>query len=163
MSIKNWTTENIGNLNGKNIIVTGGNSGLGFEAVKALSNKGAKVILACRNIEKGEQAKKSILEFDNKANIIVSKLDIADLDSIRQFSNQYKSDNTHLDVLINNAGIMMPPYELTKDGFESQMGTNHLGHFALTGLLLDILKKTPKSRVINVSSIAHKKWSYGFR
>ena len=69
MSIKNWTTENIGNLNGKNIIVTGGNSGLGFEAVKALSNKGAKVILACRNIEKGEQAKKSILEFDNKANI----------------------------------------------------------------------------------------------
>lgn len=162
MNNKNWTTENIGNLTGKNIIVTGGNSGLGYEAVKALSMKGAKVILACRNIEKGEHAKKSILEFNKNADIVVSKLDLSDLDSIHQFSNQYKSENTHLNVLINNAGIMMPPYELTKDGFESQVGTNHLGHFALTGLLLDVLKNTPNSRVVNVSSIAHKNGRMNF-
>ena len=156
MATKNWQLTDIPDLTGKTIIVTGGNSGLGFEAVKALSSKGAELILACRSTNKGEQAKNQILEAQPKSNITVMELDLADLKSIRNFVDAFKQKHTQLDILLNNAGIMMVPYGLTKDGFENQIGTNHLGHFALTGLLLDLLKKTPKARVVNVSSIAHK-------
>ena len=155
MATKNWTITDIPDLTGKTVIVTGGNSGLGFESVKAFALKGAKVIMACRSIIKGEEAKKQIVKFFSTADIVVMELDLTDLKSIRKFASEFKQNHTHLDVLLNNAGIMMVPYGLTKDGYENQMGTNHLGHFALTGLLLGLLKKTPASRVVNVSSMAH--------
>lgn len=152
----NWTTALIPDLTGRTIIVTGGNSGLGYESVKAFSEKGARTIMACRSLEKGDNARRKILESVPAADIIVMELDLADLKSVRAFATKFKQNHSRIDVLLNNAGIMMSPYNLTKDGFESQIGTNHFGHFALTGLLLDILKKTPKSRVVNVSSMAHK-------
>jgi len=156
MSSDKWTIKDIPNLNGKIIIVTGGNSGLGYEAVKAFARKNATVIMACRSVEKGEAAKKLILDITSKSHIEVMGLDLTDLDSIRSFVAKFKLNYTKLDILLNNAGIMMVPYGLTKNGFEKQIGTNHLGHYALTGLLLDVLKVTPASRVVNVSSIAHK-------
>ena len=151
-----WTLSEIPDLRGKTIVVTGGNSGLGYESVKAFAEKGANLIMACRSIEKGEIAKKQILRLRKSAIIQVMELDLADLKSIRNFVEDFKQNNAHLDVLLNNAGVMVAPYSLTKDGFESQMGTNLLGHFALTGLLLDLLKKTPKSRVVNITSLSHK-------
>ena len=156
MESRKWTTTDIPDLSGKTIIVTGGNSGLGYESVKAYVAKNASVFMACRSVSKGEIARKQILEIYPSANITVLELDLADLKSIRSFSTKFIQSQTRLDILLNNAGIMMTPYSLTKDGFESQLGTNHLGHFALTGLLLELLKKTPKSRVVNVSSMAHK-------
>ncbi len=150
-----WTFDDIPNLSGKTIIVTGGNSGLGFEAVKCLSAKGAETILTCRNTKKGESAKEKILEEYPNAKINVRKLDLADLKSIHSFVMNFNEKFHKIDVLLNNAGIMSP-YNKTKDGFEMQIGTNHLGHFALTGLLLHFLKNTKGSRVVNVSSIGHK-------
>jgi NAD(P)-dependent dehydrogenase (short-subunit alcohol dehydrogenase family) len=159
---ENWTTENIPDLSGKVIIVTGGNSGLGFESVKVFTAKGAEVILASRSGEKGEKAKAEILQQHPEGNIKVAELDLADLDSVRRFSKNFQQNHNRLDVLLNNAGIMTTPYFKTKDGFEGQMGTNHLGHFALTGLLLPVLKNTPKSRVVIVSSMAHKQGKMDF-
>lgn len=163
MENTNWNIQNIPDLSGKTIIVTGGNSGLGYEAVKALAGKNAEVILACRSIKKGEAAKIEVLKIHPKAIISVMEIDLMDLRSIHSFADEFHSKHTKLDILINNAGIMMTPYSLTKDGFESQIGTNHLGHFALTGLLLKTLKKTPKSRVVTVSSIAHKNGTMNFK
>lgn len=151
-----WTKDNIPDLSGKTIIVTGGNSGLGYESVKAYAEKGAHVILACRNLEKGEQAKTEIMKESVQGTIEVIGIDLMDLESINKFTNQIKKNYTKLDVLLNNAGIMATPYFKTTDGFEAQLGTNHLGHFALTGLLLEHIKSTPNSRVVNVSSMAHK-------
>ncbi|MEI6754248.1 MAG: oxidoreductase [Paludibacter sp.] len=156
MKSTNWTLENMPDLSGKTILVTGGNSGLGFEAVKAFALKGAFVVMACRSLAKGEEAKKQISGLNPKANISVMELDLTDLKSIHSFVNQFKENHSRLDILLNNAGIMMVSYGLTKDGFENQMGTNHLGHFALTGQLLELLKTTPHSRVVTVSSMAHK-------
>ena len=156
MKSTKWNLENINDLTGKTILVTGGNSGLGFEAVKAFARKGAHVILACRSTIKGNDAVIKIKEEFPNSDITVRELDLADLKSVTSFATIFKKENKQLNVLLNNAGIMMVPYGLTKDGFEKQIGTNHLGHFALTGLLLDLLKATPKSRVVNVSSIAHK-------
>lgn len=156
MTSTNWTIENIPNLTDKTVLVTGGNSGLGFESVKAFALKGASVIMACRSVIKGEEAKKQIIRFLPNADIVVMELDLADLISVRMFANKVKQNYAQLHILLNNAGIMMVPYGLTKDGFEKQLGTNHLGHFALTGLLLELLSKTPGSRVVNVSSMAHK-------
>ncbi len=156
MKTNNWSTKDIPDLTGKQIIVTGGNSGLGFEAVKALSQKNAHVILACRNRNKGEEARTRIVNLNPTSDVEVMELDLADLKSVQNFAINYKKKYAQLDVLINNAGIMMVPFGQTKDGFEKQVGTNHLGHYALTGLLLEVLKNTPKSRVVNVSSIAHK-------
>lgn len=159
---ENWTTDNIPDLKGKIITVTGGNSGLGFESVKAFSGKGADVILACRFTEKGEKAKAEILQQFPEGKIEVAELDLADLESVRRFAKNFQKNYSRLDVLLNNAGIMTTPYFRTKDGFEGQLGTNHLGHFALTGLLLPVLKKTPQSRVVNVSSMAHKQGKMDF-
>ena len=156
MSKIKWNTDNIPELNRKVIIVTGGNSGLGYEAVLAFANKGAEVILACRSVEKGNAAMAEIEKVNPSGKIIVKALDLMDLSSVISFSADIKLKYDQLDVLLNNAGIMMTPYKTTKDGFESQMGTNHLGHFTLTGLLIDLIKRTPKSRVVNVSSNAHK-------
>jgi NAD(P)-dependent dehydrogenase (short-subunit alcohol dehydrogenase family) len=158
----NWTTRNIPDLKGKVIIVTGGNSGLGYWSVKAFAEKGAEVILASRSIENGEKAKTEILNEIPEGKIEVDELDLADLESVRRFAKNFQQKHSRLDILLNNAGIMTTPYFKTKDGFEGQTGTNHLGHFALTGLLLPVLKKTPKSRVINVSSMAHKQGKMDF-
>lgn len=159
---ENWTTENIPDLNGKVIIVTGGNSGLGFESVKVFAEKGAEVIMACRSLEKGGKAKTEILKNIPEGKVEVAELDLADLKSVHRFAEKFQKTYSRLDVLLNNAGIMTTPYFKTNDGFEGQMGTNHLGHFALTGLLLPVLGKTPKSRVVNVSSMAHKQGKMDF-
>ena len=143
-------------LAGKRIIITGANSGIGFEAVKALSKKGAEIILAVRNEQKGKTAVESIQKEYTQAALKVMRLDLADLASVSEFAKDFSERFHSLDILINNAGVMVPPYQQTKDGFELQFGSNHLGHFALTGLLLPLLKKTPNSRVISLSSIAHR-------
>lgn len=152
----NWTLDQVPDLSGKIIVVTGGNSGLGYESVKAFAMKGAEVILTSRSAEKGEEAKSAILKAFPEGKIRVKQLDLSDLDSVRHFVGKFIDEYDKLDVLMNNAGIMMTPYFKTKDGFEGQFGVNHLGHFALTGLLLDVLLKTPGSRIVNVSSGAHK-------
>ncbi|MBW6533752.1 MAG: SDR family NAD(P)-dependent oxidoreductase [Mariniphaga sp.] len=159
---ENWTTNNIPDLKGKVIIVTGGNSGLGYWSVKAFAEKGAEVVLASRSKENGEKAKTEILSEVPKGNIIVAELDLADLESVRRFAKNFQQKHSQLDVLLNNAGIMTTPYFKTKDGFEGQIGTNHLGHFALTGLLLPVIEKTSGSRVVNVSSMAHKQGKMDF-
>jgi NAD(P)-dependent dehydrogenase (short-subunit alcohol dehydrogenase family) len=156
MATTKWTFDNIPDLRGKSIIVTGGNSGLGFESVKAFALKGAKVVLACRRLEKGEKAKSEILKENPTGEIKVMQLDLANLASVKAFTEQIMQEFSQLDVLLNNAGIMATPNVKTADGFEAQLGTNHLGHFALTGHLLPLLKATPGSRVVNVSSLAHK-------
>lgn len=156
MATSKWTFDNIPDLKGKKIIVTGGNSGLGYESVKAFAQKGASVILACRNLTKGENAKNEILKEYPSGKIQVMELDLANLASVKAFSEQFKQEYSQLDVLMNNAGIMATPNIKTADGFEAQLGTNHLGHFALTAHVLPLLKSTPKSRVVNVSSLAHK-------
>ncbi len=157
-----WSVENIPALSGKIIVVTGGNSGLGYEACKAFADKGAEVVMASRSTEKGEEAKDEILKSVPKGKIKVMQLDLGDLDSVKKFVADFKKSHKKLDVLLNNAGIMMSPYFTTKDGFEGQNGINHLGHFALTGLLLDVVLKTPGSRIVNVSSMAHKNGKMDF-
>ncbi|RFU60889.1 oxidoreductase [Peribacillus glennii] len=150
------------NLKGRKIIVTGANSGIGYEAVKVLSKKGAHIILAVRDEQKGQKSVESIHKEVEEASLTLMKLDLADLQSVRDFAETYTSRYESLDILINNAGVMIPPYEKTKDGFELQFGSNHLGHFALTGLLLPLLKKTQNSRVVTLSSIAHRGASIDF-
>lgn len=158
----NWTIDDMPDLNGKIIVVTGGNSGLGYESVKAFASKGAEVVLASRSAKKGEEAKTEILKESPEGKIKVMQLDLGDLESVRNFASEFKKDYKKLHVLMNNAGIMMTPYFTTKDGFEGQLGTNHLGHFALTGLLMDILLYTEGSRIVNVSSGGHKRGEMDF-
>ncbi len=154
MEKSNWTIDNIENLSGKRIVITGGGSGIGFEAASVLASKGAEVILAVRNMEKGERAAGLIKEKYPASTVSAMYIDLGDLKSINIFANEFKERFNSLDVLINNAGVMIPPYKKTKDGFELQFGTNHLGHFALTGLLLPLITSTPESRIVIVSSIA---------
>lgn len=151
-----WTTADIPDLTGKVIIVTGANSGIGFEAAREFARQGAQTILACRNLEKGQTALDQIQAEIPDAAVEMMQLDLASLESIHQFAETFKAKYDRLDVLLNNAGIMMVPYGKTKDGFERQFGTNHLGHFALTGLLIDLLSKTADARVVNVSSNGHR-------
>jgi NAD(P)-dependent dehydrogenase (short-subunit alcohol dehydrogenase family) len=151
-----WTTADIPDLTGKVIIVTGANSGLGFESTKELARKGARVIMACRNLDKARAALRQIRLEIPDAPAEIMRVDLVDLDSVHEFAEAFRAKYQRLDVLVNNAGIMMVLYGTTKEGFESQLGTNHLGHFALTGLLLDRLLETPGSRVVTVSSSAHR-------
>jgi NAD(P)-dependent dehydrogenase (short-subunit alcohol dehydrogenase family) len=151
-----WTSDDIPDLRGKVIIVTGANSGIGFEAAREFARKGATTILACRDLEKANAAMAKIDAESPNAKVEVMHLDLASLKSIHEFADAFHAKYDRLDVLLNNAGIMMVPYRLTKDGFESQVGTNHLGHFALTGLLIDLLERTPGSRVVNISSGGHR-------
>ena len=152
----NWTAENIPNQKGKVAIVTGSSSGIGYEAARVLAEKEATVIIAVRNLEKGQKAAEKIEAGYKDADLHILELDLADLESVKNFSETFKKEYSQLDLLINNAGVMVPPYSKTKDGFELQFGTNHYGHFALTAQLLDILAETENSRVVNVSSSAHR-------
>ncbi|HEV3151309.1 MAG TPA: oxidoreductase [Acidobacteriaceae bacterium] len=152
-----WTPRQIPPQQGQLAIVTGANSGIGYQAAKYLSRAGATVILACRNAEKGEAARAQIVAGQPSAKVEVRILDVADLDSVQRFAAEFLSDERPLDLLINNAGVMaIPERRTTPQGFEMQFGTNHLGHFALTGLLLPALLRQPESRVVTVASIAHK-------
>lgn len=149
-----WTSDRIGDLTGKRIIVTGASHGIGFEAARELVTKGADVVLAVRNLKKGEAVASKIRPVNGHQPVSIMHLDLADLDSVRKFAGDYSARFDRLDVLINNAGVMIPPYGRTRDGFELQFGTNYLGHFALTAHLLPMLQATPLSRVISISSIA---------
>jgi NAD(P)-dependent dehydrogenase (short-subunit alcohol dehydrogenase family) len=149
-----WTADQIPDQHGRIAIVTGANSGIGLTAARELARAGAHVIMACRDTAKGERAAQTIRDQVPEAELDVTALDLASLDSVRQFAAGYSAPG--LDLLINNAGVMVPPKRTTEDGFELQFGTNHLGHFALTGRLLDRLLATPQSRVVTVSSTAHK-------
>jgi NAD(P)-dependent dehydrogenase (short-subunit alcohol dehydrogenase family) len=160
MKREKWTKSDIPDLSGKIIIVTGGNSGLGFESVKAFAEKGAEVIMASRSVKKGEAAKSRAGGV--KGTIVVMKLDLQDFDSIDRFADTFRKQYDRLDILMNNAGIMTTPYFKTKDGLEAQSGINHYGHFKLTGLLLPLLISTSGSRVVNVSSLAHKSGNMNF-
>lgn len=157
-----WDSENIPDQKGKVIIVTGATSGLGKEAAHVLAKKNGTVILAVRNIKKGKGVVEHLKKEYTSADASVRELDLASLESVRSFAESFTNDYDRLDVLINNAGIMMPPYSKTKDGFEIQMGTNHLGHFALTGLLMPILRKTEGSRVVAISSMSHAQGNINF-
>ncbi|MEO0469602.1 MAG: oxidoreductase [Bacteroidota bacterium] len=162
MANNNWQSRDIPDLNGKVIIVTGGNSGLGYESVKSFAQKGASVVMASRSREKAEKAKAEIIKLAPHSDIDILSLDLMDLASVASFANAFSQKYDRLDVLLNNAGIMMTPFQHTKDGFESQLGTNHLGHFALTGRLFPHLQSTPASRVVNVSSLAHRRGDMDF-
>lgn len=149
-----WTQADIPNLTDNVIIITGANSGLGLESTKALAAKGANVIMACRNAAKAENAKAEVLDHAPNAILDVMALDNASLASVKSFADAFKAKYDRLDLLLNNAGVMAIPRAETEDGFEMQLGINHLGHFALTGHLLDVLTNTPNSRVHNTSSSA---------
>lgn len=162
MKNEKWTAEDISDQKGKVAIVTGSSSGIGYEAARVLANKNAEVIIAVRNLDKGNAAAAKIVAQNKNADVKVMRLDLADLSSVKGFAEEFKSKYSRLDRLINNAGVMIPPYSKTADGFELQFGTNHLGHFALTGRLLDVLAKTQGSRIVNVSSSAHKTGKINF-
>jgi NAD(P)-dependent dehydrogenase (short-subunit alcohol dehydrogenase family) len=152
-----WTPSQIPSQAGKLAIVTGANSGIGYHTALELARAGATVVLACRNLQKAEDAKAKILAAVPQAKLEIAKLDMADLNSIKAFAESFVAGGRKLDMLINNAGVMaLPQRTPTAQGFEMQFGTNHLGHFALTGELMPALLKTPGSRVVTVASIAHK-------
>jgi len=151
-----WTADDIPDLKEKTAIITGANSGLGFHTARALAGKGAHVILACRNQEKGKMAAEKIRnEFPGSSHEVLT-LDLADLASVRSFTDTFLQRHQALHILCNNAGVMATPFRRTVDGFELQFGTNHLGHFALTGLLVERILSTKQSRVVTVSSNMHR-------
>jgi len=162
MAKSKWNSDHIADHKGKIAIVTGATSGLGKEASRVLAEKNAEVIMAVRNTAKGEIVASEIREADSDANITIMELDLGSLKSVKTFSDAFLKKYDRLDILINNAGVMMCPYSKTEDGFEIQMGTNHLGHFALTGQLMPLLKKTPDSRIVATSSVVHRNGAIDF-
>ena len=151
-----WTTTDIPDQTGRTAVITGANTGLGYETATALAAKGAHVVLAVRNIEKGKAAADLITRANPGASVAVQELDLSSLESIRSAADELRSKCDSIDLLINNAGVMMTPKSTTKDGFELQFGTNHLGHFTFTNLLLDRLLAAPGSRIVTVSSQGHR-------
>lgn len=166
-----WSAADIGDLRGTRAVVTGANSGLGRQTAQQLARAGAHVTLACRSAERGEQAAAAIRAAVPDAQVDVESLDLADLGSVRTCAERIAGDDRPLNLLINNAGVMATPQRETVDGFELQFGTNHLGHFALTGLLLGALRAAPNPRVVTVSSTMHRmgridfdnlQWQHGY-
>lgn len=153
--ITNFTSTDVPDQSGKTFFITGANTGIGFEAAKVFAGKGARVLLGCRNAEKGKAALARIAGAHPAAEVVLVDIDLADLASVRKAA-EVVAQQPRLDVLVNNAGVMWNPKTITKDGFESQFGINHLGHFALTGLLLGKLEATAESRIVTVSSNGHK-------
>jgi NAD(P)-dependent dehydrogenase (short-subunit alcohol dehydrogenase family) len=151
-----WTSADIPDQTGRIAVITGANTGLGFETATALAARGAHVVMAVRNLEKGKQAAARITEATPGAEVELQELDLSSLESVRSAAAELRSAHDRIDLLINNAGVMYTPKSTTKDGFEMQFGTNHLGHFALTGLLLDRLLPVEGSRVVTVSSLGHR-------
>jgi NAD(P)-dependent dehydrogenase (short-subunit alcohol dehydrogenase family) len=152
-----WTAEDIPDLSGKVIIVTGANSGLGYASTLALARKGGMLVLACRSLQRGRDALAAVCEAVPQAQAGFMQLDLASLASIEAFAATFNERFGRLDILLNNAGLSAMPRMETEDGFEMHFGVNHLGHFALTGQLLDRLLTTPESRVVTVSSRMHRK------
>jgi NAD(P)-dependent dehydrogenase (short-subunit alcohol dehydrogenase family) len=152
-----WTAADVPDQTGRVAIVTGANSGLGYDTAAVLAGKGAHVVLAVRNLDKGNEAAERIRSTSPDAEVTLQELDLTSLDSVRKASDELRAAHPRIDLLINNAGVMyMPSRETTKDGFEMQFGTNHLGHFALTGQLLDNMLPVEGSRVVTVSSVGHR-------
>ena len=151
-----WSVDRVLSQTGKIAIVTGANSGIGYEVSLELIKKDFEVIMACRNMEKAEEAKANILCVYPNAKISPMKIDTSSLVEVRKFAEEFQKQYHQLDLLINNAGIMMSPYKVTEDGFENQFATNYIGHFALTGLLLPLLTSTACSRIISLSSLSYK-------
>jgi NAD(P)-dependent dehydrogenase (short-subunit alcohol dehydrogenase family) len=151
-----WTTEQIPDQTGRTAIVTGANSGLGLVSARELARRGASVVLACRNAEKGAAALEAISRVAPPARLELAALDLGSLASVQAFAEQFRSTHDGLDLLLNNAGVMAPPRQVTAEGFELQFGTNHLGHFALTGQLIGAMEGREDARVVTLSSLAHK-------
>ncbi|MCW2649177.1 MAG: Short-chain dehydrogenase [Mycobacterium sp.] len=151
-----WTTSDIPDQTGRTAVVSGANTGIGFQTAAALAAHGAHVVLAVRNLDKGKDAVQKITTASPGAAVTLQELDLASLNSVRGAADELRSKYDSIDLLINNAGVMYTPKSTTTDGFELQFGTNHLGHFALTGLLLDRLLREPGSRVVSVSSVGHR-------
>ena len=151
-----WTSDDVPGQQGRLAVVTGANTGLGFETAQVLAARGASVVLAVRDIEKGKRAAARIAGAAPGANVMVQPLDLTSLDSIRAAAGELRARHPRIDLLVNNAGVMFTPRQTTGDGFELQFGTNHLGPFAFTGLLLEQMLPVPGSRVVTVSSIAHR-------
>lgn len=162
MAKSNWNVDHISDQTGKIVVITGATSGLGKEAAIQMAGKNATVVLAVRNVEKAEKVREEILSKHPQSDIKVMHLDLGSLSSIKKFARDVMNNFERLDILINNAGVMMCPYSKTEDGFEIQMGTNHLGNFALTGHLMPLLKKTKDSRIVVTSSIAHRQGNIDF-
>jgi NAD(P)-dependent dehydrogenase (short-subunit alcohol dehydrogenase family) len=156
MSDSNWTTDDIPDLTGRTAVVTGANSGLGLETARELARKGASLVLAVRSLDKGNAALDDLGGDAAGADLSLLQLDLASLDSIRSAADELRGTVDRIDLLINNAGVMYTPAMKTADGFEMQFGTNHLGHFAWTGLVLDLLLPVEGSRVVTVSSVGHR-------
>jgi NAD(P)-dependent dehydrogenase (short-subunit alcohol dehydrogenase family) len=154
--MKKWTNDDVPGQQGRLAVVTGANTGLGFQTAQVLAARGASVVLAVRDIEKGKHAAARIAATAPGADVMVQPLDLTSLESIRAATDQLRARHPRIDLLINNAGVMFTPKQTTRDGFELQFATNHLGHFALTGLLLEQLLPVPGSRVVTVSSLAHR-------
>jgi NAD(P)-dependent dehydrogenase (short-subunit alcohol dehydrogenase family) len=151
-----WTEPDVPVQQGRVAVVTGANTGLGFDTARVLAARGASVVLAVRDVEKGKHAAARIAETAPGADLAVQQLDLTSLESVRTAAAQLRARHPRIDLLVNNAGVMYTPRQTTRDGFELQFGTNHLGHFALTGLLLDLLLLVPDSRVVTVSSLGHR-------
>jgi NAD(P)-dependent dehydrogenase (short-subunit alcohol dehydrogenase family) len=151
-----WTVEDMPDQAGRTILVTGANSGLGLRSAEALASRGARVLMGCRNLEKAAVALEAVKKVAAYAAPEIVPLDLADLDDVRACAQRLTDELDQLDVLMNNAGVMAIPHQRTKQGFEMQFGTNHLGHFALTGLLLPLLRRAHASRVVSVSSVVHR-------
>src|SRR5215212_2826508 len=158
-----WTAADIPDQTGRVAVVTGANTGLGFETASTLAAKGAHVVLAVRNLDKGKEAARRIEQVHSGPDVTLQELDLSSLESVRSAADELRSKHDTIDLLINNAGVMMTPKSTTKDGFELQFGTNHLGHFAFTGLLLDHILAAPGSRVVTVSSVGHRFARNGIR
>ncbi|KAE8979982.1 hypothetical protein PR003_g23872 [Phytophthora rubi] len=155
-----WSASDIPSQSGKLVVITGANSGIGYQAALELARKGADVVLACRSEARGKQAEQrlrdALASSPGAGTVKFMLLDVSDLSSVKRFAQEFNATHHRLDLLINNAGVMAVPYAKTVDGYERQFATNHLGHFALTAQLFPLLKASAPSRVVNTSSIAHK-------